>query len=194
MRIGIYSGSFNPVHVGHISLVEYVVKQNIVDQVWLIRSPQNPLKVNSSLLSDEHRAEMLRLATKGRQGLSISTIEDNLPKPNYTINTLRALQEEYPDEEFYLIIGADNWDIFDKWKDWDIIIRDFHLIVYPRPGYEYPEIDQESFPTVQVVDAPQFDLSSTEIRDLIKEGEPITGYVDEKVEEYIIANNLYNEQ
>lgn len=194
MRIGIYSGSFNPVHVGHISLVEYIVKQNIVDQVWLIRSPQNPLKVNSSLLSDEHRAEMLRLATKGRQGLSISTIEDNLPKPNYTINTLRALQEEYPDEEFYLIIGADNWDIFDKWKDWDIIIRDFHLIVYPRPGYEYPEIDQESFPTVQVVDAPQFDLSSTEIRDLIKEGEPITGYVDEKVEEYIIANNLYNEQ
>lgn len=194
MRIGIYSGSFNPVHVGHISLVEYIVKQNIVDQVWLIRSPQNPLKVNSSLLSDEHRAEMLRLATEGRQGLSISTIEDNLPKPNYTINTLRALQEEYPDEEFYLIIGADNWDIFDKWKDWDIIIRDFHLIVYPRPGYEYPEIDQESFPTVQVVDAPQFDLSSTEIRDLIKEGEPITGYVDEKVEEYIIANNLYNEQ
>lgn len=194
MRIGIYSGSFNPVHVGHISLVEYIVKQNIVDQVWLIRSPQNPLKVNSSLLSDEHRAEMLRLATEGRQGLSISTIEDNLPKPNYTINTLRALQEQYPDEEFYLIIGADNWDIFDKWKDWDIIIRDFHLIVYPRPGYEYPEIDQESFPTVQVVDAPQFDLSSTEIRDLIKEGEPITGYVDEKVEEYIIANNLYNEQ
>lgn len=194
MRIGIYSGSFNPVHVGHISLVEYIVKQNIVDQVWLIRSPQNPLKVNSSLLSDEHRAEMLRLATKGRKGLSISTIEDNLPKPNYTINTLRALQEEFPDEEFYLIIGADNWDIFDKWKDWDIIIRDFHLIVYPRPGYEYPEIDQESFPTVQVVDAPQFDLSSTEIRDLIKEGEPITGYVDEKVEEYIIANNLYNEQ
>lgn len=194
MRIGIYSGSFNPVHVGHISLVEYIVKQNIVDQVWLIRSPQNPLKNNSSLLSDEHRAEMLRLATEGRQGLSISTIEDNLPKPNYTINTLRALQEQYPDEEFYLIIGADNWDIFDKWKDWDIIIRDFHLIVYPRPGYEYPEIDQESFPTVQVVDAPQFDLSSTEIRDLIKEGEPITGYVDEKVEEYIIANNLYNEQ
>ena len=194
MRIGIYSGSFNPVHVGHISLVEYIVKHNIVDQVWLIRSPQNPLKVNSSLLSDEHRAEMLRLATEGRQGLSISTIEDNLPKPNYTINTLRALQEQYPDKEFYLIIGADNWDIFDKWKDWDIIIRDFHLIVYPRPGYEYPEIDQDSFPTVQVVDAPQFDLSSTEIRDLIKEGEPITGYVDEKVEEYIIANNLYNEQ
>lgn len=194
MRIGIYSGSFNPVHVGHISLVEYIVKQNIVDQVWLIRSPQNPLKINSSLLSDEHRAEMLRLATEGHQGLSISTIEDNLPKPNYTINTLRALQEEYPEEEFYLIIGADNWDIFDKWKDWDIIIRDFHLIVYPRPGYDYPEIDQESFPTVQVVDAPQFDLSSTEIRDLIKEGEPISGYVDEKVEEYIQANNLYNEQ
>lgn len=194
MRIGIYSGSFNPVHVGHISLVEYIVKQNIVDQVWLIRSPQNPLKINSSLLSDEHRAEMLRLATEGHQGLSISTIEDNLPKPNYTINTLRALQEEYPEEEFYLIIGADNWDIFDKWKDWDIIIRDFHLIVYPRPGYDYPEIDQESFPTVQLVDAPQFDLSSTEIRALIKEGEPITGYVDEKVEEYIQANNLYNEQ
>lgn len=191
MRIGIYSGSFNPIHIGHISLVDYIVNQNIVDEIWLIRSPQNPLKATNTLLSDKDRASMLRLAIKGHKGLKINCIEDKLPKPNYTINTLRALQEKYSTKEFYLIIGADNWEIFEKWKEWDNILKEFHLIIYPRPGYDNPIIDPATYPTVQVVDAPLFDISSTEIRERIAQGVSISDLVSPKVEEYIQTNQLY---
>ena len=108
MRIGVYSGTFNPVHRGHIALADYIIDKHIVDEIWMIRSPQNPLKINSALLSDEHRAAMLDIAIAGHKGLRISNIEDTLPRPNYTINTLRALREQYPSDEFHLIVGADN--------------------------------------------------------------------------------------
>lgn len=192
MRIGIYSGSFNPVHIGHIALVDYIIDQKILDEVWLIRSPQNPLKASNTLLSDDHRAKMLKLAIKGHKSLKINCIEDNLPKPNYTINTLRALKDLHPDKEFYLIIGADNWEIFDKWKDWDIILKDFHLIVYPRPGYDCPTINPEVYPTVTYIDAPLFDISSTEIRDRLSKKESINDLVSLEVEKYIIKHNLYS--
>lgn len=191
MRIGIYSGSFNPVHVGHISLVDFIIEQDTVDEIWLIRSPQNPLKASNSLLSDEHRARMLELAIQGHRGLKISTIEDNLPKPNYTINTLNELHRQFPEEEFYLIIGADNWEIFNKWKDWDKIIRDYHLIVYPRPGYEMPMVDNNQYPNVMVVNAPLFDVSSTEIRDRRSRRKTIRDLVPSEVEKYIKSNKLY---
>lgn len=191
MKIGIYSGSFNPVHIGHIALVDYIVSQKIVDEAWLIRSPQNPLKASNTLLSDEHRAAMLELAIHDHPGLKVCTIEDNLPKPNYTINTLKALKEKFLNEEFYLIIGADNWEIFDKWKDWDIILRDFHLIVYPRPGYDAPVVDKNKYTTVQVVDAPLFDISSTEIRERRLAGKSIKKLVSPDVNKYIKENKLY---
>lgn len=191
MKVGIYSGSFNPVHVGHIALADYIIGQEIVDEIWLIRSPQNPLKASNMLLSDDHRAAMLSLAVEHHPGLRICTIEDNLPKPNYTINTLNALLWQYPGNEFYLIIGADNWEIFDKWREWDKIINEFHLIVYPRPGYNYPEVDIEKYPNVQVVDAPQFDISSTEIREKYMHGESIENMVSPEVLEYIKTNRLY---
>lgn len=191
MKVGIYSGSFNPVHIGHIALVDYIIEKSIVDEIWLIRSPQNPLKASSTLLSDDHRAMMLQLAIEGHRGLKICKIEDDLPKPNYTINTLRALQADNPDTEFYLIIGADNWDIFDKWRDWESILSDFHLIIYPRPGSTIPVVDKEKYPNVQVIDAPQYDISSTEIRERRAKKQTIKHLVSPNVDQYIKANRLY---
>lgn len=191
MKIGVYSGSFNPVHVGHIALVDYIIAQGIVDEIWLIRSPQNPLKSSATLLSDNHREAMLELAIVGHEGLKINTIEDHLPKPNYSVNTLRALQKQHPDDEFHLIIGADNWEIFDRWREWTEIVSKFHLIIYPRPGYPYPEVDAVRYPNVQVVDAPQFDISSTEIRERYKKGESISHLVAPDVLTYINQNKLY---
>lgn len=185
MRIGIYSGSFNPVHVGHIALADYVVHMGYVDEVWMIRTLLNPLKSAADMMSDEDRLHMLELAVEGREGLRVCTIEDSLPQPNYTINTLRRLQEMYPDFEFHLIIGSDNWLIFDKWRDWESILNDFHLIVYPRPGYP---VGEPTHPHVQRVDAPLYDVSSTEIRERLARGESLVGLVPAKVIDFLIEH------
>lgn len=192
MKVGIYSGSFNPVHVGHIALCDYLVREGVVDEVWLIRSPLNPLKTASTLAPDADRQTMLELAIDGHKNLHTCCIEDTLPRPNYTINTLRALQEQYPDEEFHLIIGTDNWLIFDKWRAYDEILQDFHLIVYPRPGYKLTTTETLSELTgnVRFVDAPQFDISSTEIRTAITKGEEPT-MIDPQVLNYIKNNTIY---
>ena len=192
MKVGIYSGSFNPVHVGHIALCDYLVHEGVVDEVWLIRSPQNPLKVANTLAPDADRQAMLEIAIECHEGLKTCCIEDSLPRPNYTINTLRALQDQYPDKEFHLIIGTDNWLIFDKWRAYDEILEDFHLIVYPRPGYKLTTSESLSLLTghVRFVDAPQFDISSTEIRTAIARGEEPT-MIDPKVLTYINNNAIY---
>lgn len=192
MKVGIYSGSFNPVHVGHIALCDYLVIEGVVDEVWLIRSPLNPLKAANTLAPDADRQAMLEIAIEGHEGLRTCCIEDTLPRPNYTINTLHALQEQYPDEEFHLIIGTDNWLIFDRWRAYDEILNDFNLIVYPRPGYELYTSEELASLTdhVRFVDAPQFDISSTEIREAIAQGkEP--EMIDSKVLSYIKNNTIY---
>ena len=184
MRIGVYSGSFNPVHKGHVALADYLVQQSLVDEVWLIRTPLNPLKAGAELMGNEERRAMLELAIEGHEGLRVSDVEDDLPLPNYTICTLRRLQELHPDKEFFLVIGADNWQIFNKWKDWQVILRDFHVIVYPRPGYPLPE-EGIKYSTVQWVDAPMFNISSTEIRQRLKLGQSLSDWVDIKVEKFL---------
>ena len=194
MKIGIYSGSFNPVHEGHIALCDYLVQEGVVDEVWLIRSPLNPLKANTAntLAPDEDRQKMLELAIEGHRGLKVCCIEDTLPKPNYTINTLQALQKLFPGEEFHLIVGMDNWLIFDRWRAYDTILNDFHLIVYPRPGYKEETIEalQNLTSQVRIVDAPQYDISSTVIREAIAKGEE-TKLMNAKVLEYIKEKSLY---
>lgn len=195
MKIGIYSGSFNPVHEGHIALCDYLVKEGVVDEVWLIRSPLNPLKAHAAdaLAPDEDRQKMLELAITGHQGMKVCCIEDTLPRPNYSVNTLQALQKLFPGEEFHLIIGMDNWLIFDRWRAYDTILKDFHLIVYPRPGYEFSTNEQLKDLTehVQFVEAPQYDISSTEIREAIARDEQ-PKLIDAKVLSYIKENTLYN--
>lgn len=194
MRIGIYSGSFNPVHEGHIALCDYLVKEGVVDEVWLIRSPLNPLKAHSAdaLAPDEDRQKMLELAIAGHQRLRVCCIEDTLPRPNYSVNTLQALQKLFPGEEFYLIVGMDNWLIFDRWRAYDTILKDFHLIVYPRPGYKQETVEalKEQTAHVQFVEAPQYDISSTEIREAIARNER-PKLTDPQVLSYIKEKALY---
>lgn len=197
MRIGIYSGSFNPVHRGHIALCDYLVEQGVVDEVWLIRSPLNPLKVDAAqtLAPDADREAMLRLAIEGHEGLQVCTIEDELPRPNYSINTFHALEERWPEHEFHLIVGADNWLVFDRWRAYDELLTRYHLIVYPRPGYaltqeEKLRLGEEALQNVRFVEAPQYDVSSTEIREAIGQGtEP--PLLDLRVYAYIKDKSLY---
>lgn len=199
MRIGIYSGSFNPVHEGHIALCDYLVREGVVDEVWLIRSPLNPLKVGTeqTLAPDADREAMLRLAIEGHAGLRVCTIEDDLPRPNYSITTFHALDEQYPGQEFCLIIGADNWLIFDRWRSFNEFLTRYHLIVYPRPGYplgwdEKLRLGEDSIENTVFVEAPQFDISSTEIRQAIARGEK-PRLLNDAVYAYILNNRLYNE-
>lgn len=198
MRIGIYSGSFNPIHRGHVALCDYLVGEGLVDAVWLIRSPLNPFKEASAqtLAPDADREAMLRLAVQGHEGLEVCTIEDNLPRPNYSINTFHALEEQWPEHEFYLIIGADNWLAFDRWRAYDEFLTRYHLIVYPRPGYpltaeEQLRLGPESIERVQFVDAPQYDVSSTEIRQAIANQPECPALLDPHVYTYILQKSLY---
>ena len=197
MRIGIYSGSFNPVHTGHVALCDYLVQEYIVDEVWIIRSPLNPLKADAAdtLAPDDDRAAMLRLAIAGHPGLHVCTIEDDLPRPNYSITTFHALEEQNPDQEFHLVIGADNWLLFDRWRAYDEFLTRYHLNVYPRPGYPLTASDRlrlgpEAISRVRFVDAPLYDISSTEIRAAISEGRT-PGFIHPDVLAYIHSNHIY---
>ena len=133
-KIGIFGGSFNPIHVGHALIASYIVENCGLDSLWLMVSPLNPLKEDKEMMSDYHRLRMCELVSRRLQNVITSAFEFDLPKPSYTIDTLNALQEKFPDDEFYLVIGADNWCLFDKWKDGDQIIEKYHILIYPRRG------------------------------------------------------------
>lgn len=188
MNIGIFGGSFNPIHIGHCILANYISHLPNIDEVWLSVSPQNPLKENSDKSYDTHRLEMARLAVQNCPRIKICDIEFQLPTPSYTIQTLNRLEKEYFDHRFKLIIGADNWLNFHKWKDYEEIIQRFGIIVYPRPGCHTKPIDS---PNVQLVSAPQIEISSSYIRDGIKSGMDMTFFIPDNVYHYIQANNLY---
>jgi len=182
MTVGVFGGSFNPVHNGHIALAEAIVGKGIVDEVWLTLSPLNPLKEHpDELVSDTDRMEMLRLATEGIPGLRACDIELSLPRPSYTINTLHALSAAYPDVRFRLVMGADNRIIFNKWKSHEEIERLYRPIVYPRPGFQCHE----------ALDLDLYDISSTEIRRRVKTGESLNNLIPTGVLNYIRSHNLY---
>ena len=191
MRIGIYGGSFNPIHKGHTQLAASIVAQGLVDELWLMVSPLNPLKSGevSDIAEYEHRLKMAELATQSIKGVKVSDFERSLPLPSYTITTLGELQKAYPEHEFTLVIGADNWEQFPRWYHADEIIERYQILIYRRPGCEF---DESSLPaSVKVVDTPLFDISSTEIRTSIAEGKPLTKWVDRKVLTYIKRHHLY---
>lgn len=192
-KVGIFCGSFNPVHNGHVALADYIARNSDLDEVWLVVSPLNPLKrtIADTLAPNEQRLDMVRLALKDYGHLKASDVEFSLPLPNYTINTLNALKAEHPQTDFSLIIGADNLELFERWKDSDVIMSNFDMMVYPRPGVDLDSLMQK-YPKVRVLEnAPLHDISSTEIRRRISCGESVSGLVNPEVEEYIKDKKLY---
>lgn len=187
-HIILYSGSFNPIHNGHIGLINYILNNSFADEVWLIVSPQNPLKENSVLLSDHLRLEMTRLAVADIANVCVCDIEFQLPKPSYTINTLQTLSKEYPDLKFSLLIGADNAEKFSLWKNYQEILDSYNVLVYPRNGFHQ---DMNAYPSMQYIHAPLFEISSTEIRNNIASGRDYSDKVPAAVAAFIKEKGLY---
>lgn len=159
-RTGIYGGSFNPIHLGHVSLAKALAESSLVDEMWLLVSPQNPFKANANLLDDETRLRLTRLAVNDVPGVEVCDREFFLPRPSYMFNTLTALSREHPDREFVLVIGADNWERFPDWYRSSDILAAYRVIIYPRPGFVLPDVPQG----VTIADTPLLDISSTAIR------------------------------
>ena len=173
MKIGLFGGSFNPVHTGHVALARQLLQTLALDEVWLMLSPQNPLKPAGSLLSDHIRLELLQAALQGETGLKACDYELHLPLPSYTWQTLQQLEQDYPQHQFTLLIGADNWVIFHKWFRSDDILRRYPIAIYPRPGIE---LESSQLPEhVRLIDATLLDISSTAIRQRIALGQSISG-------------------
>lgn len=195
MRIGIYGGSFNPIHIGHTSLAQSLIKQQIVDEVWLLVSPLNPLKQSSNpdILDYEERLHIARLATKGMQGIHVSDFESSLPIPSYTVTTLNELTKTYPQHTFCLIIGADNWQDFRKWYKWEEILASYPIVIYRRPGYDLDTTSETflSAKSITIADTPLYPISSTEIRQAIRQGQIPTEWLAPEVVKNIIKKGLY---
>lgn len=186
--IGILGGSFNPVHIGHMMIASYLTQWKIVDKVWLTLSPLNPLKNPSELIPDLRRLDMLKLACSNVPDVQICDIELSMPKPSYTINTLRYLSKRYPNKRFKLVMGGDNWNLFDKWREHEAILDDYGVIVYPRPG---KELQNKFVDGMELVIPPQVDLSSTFVRAAIAKGRDMTCFLPVGVYDYIKKHNLY---
>lgn len=187
-HIGIFGGTFNPPHLGHIALAKAFLARSGVDEVWLMVSPQNPFKAKQQLLSDQQRLNMLRLAVANVPHLVASDYEFHLPKPSYTYNTLTRLIAEHPNTSFSLLIGGDNWAVFSRWYRGEDILRLCTVYVYPRKG---ESIGSPLPPNVHLLNAPLFDISSTEIRQHAQAGEDITTLVSPAVADYITSHQLY---
>lgn len=192
MIIGIYSGSFDPIHTGHAMVANYVAQWGGVDEVWLLVSRQNPLKEEHEPLADKYRLDMAKLVAEECDGVKASDFEMHLPLPSYTYVTLTKLREIYPEHEFKLIIGSDNWVNFGRWRDAHKIIKEFGLLVYPRPGYEVPDTPPEG---VKVIGSgPTSFISSTFVREALREGANVKFFVPLNVARYIEEHNLYSEK
>mgnify|MGYP000863325732 CR=1 FL=1 len=189
-QVGIFSGSFNPVHTGHLILANYLLEFTSLDEIWLVVSPHNPIKEADSLLDEKIRLEMARLAVEEFDRLLVSDIEFCMPKPSYTIDTLTRLRSENPDVEFTLVIGSDNWRKFPRWKEHHRLIEEFRMLIYPRPGEEVGA-DRPLPENVQLIDAPIVEISSTFIRESIRMGKNMRAFLPAQVYDYILSNGLY---
>lgn len=190
-KTGLFFGSFNPVHIGHMIIGNFMATQTDLEEVWLVVSPQNPLKPKKTLARDHDRLHLVRLAIGDNVNLRASDIEFGLPKPSYTIDTLIYLREKYPSREFVLIMGSDNLATFHKWKNHDIILRDYHIYVYKRPDYTEGPLSEH--PHVHLFDAPLMYLSASYIREMIREGKSVQYLVPEAVYEYLLTSHLYRD-
>ncbi|MEZ0129038.1 nicotinate (nicotinamide) nucleotide adenylyltransferase [Flavobacterium sp. LBUM151] len=191
MKIGLYFGTYNPIHVGHMIIANHMAEFADLDQIWMVVTPHNPLKKKATLLDDHQRLQMVFLATEDYPKIKPSDIEFKLHQPNYTVNTLVHLQEKYPTHEFSLIMGEDNLKTLHKWKNYEVILEHYDIYVYPRISEEPENTELKSHLKVHVIDAPIVEISSTFIRNSIKEGKNIQPLLPPKVWEYIDHNNFY---
>ena len=189
MRIGLFFGSFNPIHIGHLALANYMVNYTEMQEVWLVVSPHNPLKKKSQLLNQNDRLHLVNLALDFHPSIKASNFEFDLPQPSYTINTLVRLKEKYPQHEFSLIMGQDNLTSFNKWKNYEEILKRNHIYVYPRPNSGPSEFDEH--PNIHFTEAPVMEISSTFIRNAIKEKKDVRFFTHPKVWEEIDTMNFY---
>jgi len=188
MNIGLYFGSFNPVHTGHLIIASHVVNQTDIQQVWLVVSPQNPFKNTAGLLNEYDRLHLVNLAIEDETRIRASDVEFKLPRPSYTIDTLTYLVEKYPQHRFSIIMGSDGFQNLPKWKNADLLIREYSFIIYKRPGFDITDTWNAS---VQILEAPMLDISATLIRNNIREGKSIRYLVPDKVRDEIERNNYY---
>jgi nicotinate-nucleotide adenylyltransferase len=188
MKIGLYFGSFNPIHIGHLIIANHVAQESDLQQVWFVISPQNPFKINHSLLNEYHRLHLVRLAIADEKNLKATDIEFRLPKPSYTVTTLQYLEEKYPEHEFAIIMGSDSLQNLDKWKNAEVIMSRYPIYIYTRPGFEI----RDDLPIKKtVLNAPLLEISSTHIRELVRSGKSIRYLVTDSVKEEIENNHYY---
>jgi nicotinate-nucleotide adenylyltransferase len=191
MKVGLFFGSFNPIHIGHLIIANYIIENSNLTSIWFVVTPQNPFKNRSTLLKDHHRLEMVNLAIEKYPKFRSSSIEFILPKPSYTIDTLVVLKEKYPSYEFALLMGEDNLNSFHKWKNYDQILKYHSLIVYPRiDGIQKETVI--THPHIHKISAPIIEISSTLIRTMIKEHKSVRPMLPPEVFNYIDGSNLYN--
>lgn len=186
---GLFFGSFNPIHIGHLIIANYMANFSGLSEVWLVVSPHNPLKQKAGLANMYDRLEMARLATENAPQIKVSDLEFKLPQPSYTVDTLAHLRERYPNKEFVLIMGADNLVSLKKWKNYEILLKDYHIYVYPRPGADISE--WQNHPSITFTDTPEMEISSTFIRSAIKENKNVQFFTPDKVLEFIEQKNMY---
>jgi nicotinate-nucleotide adenylyltransferase len=189
MHIGLYFGSFNPVHIGHLALANYMLSFTSMEQVWLVVSPHNPLKTKAGMLNQNDRLHLLNLALDFHPKIKASNIEFDMPQPSYTINTLARLKEKFPKNKFSLIMGQDNLITFDKWKNYEEILKQHEIFVYPRTGCGASKFDHHE--SLHITEAPLMEVSSSFIRKAIKEKKNVQFFMHPKVWEYVDTMNFY---
>lgn len=192
MEVGLYFGSFNPIHHGHLIIANYVLQHGGVDQVWFVVSPQNPLKKSGSLLNEYHRLYLVQASIEGETALKASDIEFRLPKPSYTIDTLIYLEEKFPTHRFAVIMGSDSYRNLPAWKNYRQLLKHYSVIVYERPGFPAEEIYEGS--STRVLKAPMLEISSTYIRENVRTGRSVRYLVPEAVRQEIEANGYYKQR
>ena len=185
-RIGLYSGSFNPIHHGHVMLANYLVEFSDLDELWFVVSPQNPLKKKADLMDDMDRLKMVELAIGDDTRMKASDIEFSMPQPSYTINTLRALSEQYLEDQFVFICGMDSLENMHRWREYQAILDGYELLVFPRKGYDGGEL--LNHPHVKVLETPVIEVSSTFIRKCLKEGRDVRHFMPEKAYQYLVSS------
>lgn len=188
MKIGLYFGSFNPVHVGHLIIANFVAYNTDLDQVWMVLSPQNPLKTSASMLNEYDRLHLLQLAVEGEPRLKASQAEFSLPRPSYTVDTLTYLGEKHPEHQFAVVMGSDSLENLSKWKNYTVLLAQYPIYVYRRPGH-----DPVDYPgaRITVCEAPLLDISASQIRKMIRARRSVRYLVPENVYEDILANRYY---